>query len=94
MTLINTAPKPSLNGAADSQRNTLIDAVGVSVETYLGAAQLTVAELNALSSGSLVSLDAALNTPVELRVNGVAIARGELVAIGDKFGVRIIAISP
>lgn len=94
MTLIDTVAKPTLNGATETQRSTLIDAVDVAVETYLGATQLTVAELNALANGSLVTLDAALNAPVELRVNGVAIARGELVAVGDKFGVRILAISP
>lgn len=82
-----------LNGAGKS-RSALIDAVGVTVETYLGAAPMTVAELNALQKDGVVTLDAALNAPVELRVNGVAIARGELVAVGDKFGVRITALSP
>lgn len=88
-------PKESHPSAlAAPLRNTLIDAVGVTVETYLGAAAMTVAELNALQNGGVVPLDAALNAPVELRVNGILIARGELVAVGDKFGVRIVSLAP
>lgn len=90
--VLDAASKPHLNGGAE--RSSLIDAVGVTIETYLGSAAMTVAELNALTSGSLVTLNAALNAPVELKVNGVAIARGELVAVGDKFGVRITTIAP
>jgi flagellar motor switch protein FliN len=86
-----TLDKAPINGAP--LRTSLIDAVGVTVETYLGAARMTVAELNALQEGGVVRLEAALNAPVELRVNGLAIARGELVAVGDKFGVRITSLA-
>jgi flagellar motor switch protein FliN len=94
--MITTTPsaETKLNGAVAAAGHSRIDAVGVTVETYLGGAQMTVAELNALQNGALIALDQALNALVELRVNGVPIARGELVAVGDKFGVRIIAISP
>src|SRR4051812_5889101 len=67
----------------------LIENVGVELEAFLGAAAMTVAELTALTPGSVVALDAQLNAAVELRLNGVAVARGELVAVGDKFGVRL-----
>lgn len=93
-TLLETPDKAKLNGAAEASRSTLLDNVGVVVETFLGATTMTVAELNALASGDLVTLASALNAPVDLKVNGVVIARGELVAVGDKFGVRIIAVSP
>lgn len=71
----------------------VIDAVEVSVEAYLGAARMTIAELSALGTGSVVVLDAALNAEVELRLNGVPIGRGELVAVGDNFAVRINELS-
>ncbi len=70
----------------------LIENVGVALEAYLGGADMTVAELTALSAGAVVALDAQLNAPVELRLNGVAVARGELVAVGEKFGVRLSEI--
>ena|SRR5689334_7865783 len=73
--------------------NRLIENVDVKLETYLGATSMTIAALNDLRVGSAIALDAALNEVVELRLNGVCIAHGELVAVGDKFGVRITAIA-
>jgi flagellar motor switch protein FliN/FliY len=73
--------------------NRLIESVDVKLETYLGATSMTIAALNDLRVGSAIALDAALNEVVELRLNGVCIAHGELVAVGDKFGVRVTAIA-
>lgn len=70
----------------------IIDNVGVELEAFLGSSAMTVAELTALSDGSVVALDAQLNTAVELRLNGCAVARGELVAVGENFGVRLTEI--
>ncbi len=85
-----------LDGRPDfpSLRNALVSNVDVAIETFIGAAIMTIGELNALQPGGVVALDAALNQLVELRVNGVTIAHGELVAVGDKFGVRITSLSP
>jgi len=71
----------------------LIETVGVSLEAFLGEARMTVGELTALKPDSVVSLDASLGQAVELRLNGVPVARGELVAAGDSFGVRLTEIA-
>jgi flagellar motor switch protein FliN/FliY len=70
----------------------LIAGVEVILEARLGSSRMTVGELMKLKSGDCVSLDAALNQDVELRLNGATIARGELVTVGDSFGVRIVEI--
>lgn len=71
----------------------LIDSVEVSLDGVIGAARLTVAELVALKAGAVVTLDAALDAAVELRLNGAAVARGELVAVDDRFAVRLTEIA-
>lgn len=70
----------------------VIEAVGVTLEAYLGEARMTVADLMALTEDSVVPLDAGLNQAVELRLNGVAVARGELVAVGDSLAVRLTQV--
>ena len=70
----------------------IIAGVEVVLEARLGSANMTVAELMKLKAGDSVPLDAALNRDVELLLNGVAVARGELVAVGDRFGVRLLEI--
>lgn len=71
----------------------LIENVGVTLEAYLGSARLTVAELVKLREASLIPLDAPLSQAVELRLNGVAVAKGELVAVGDNFAIRLTEIA-
>lgn len=71
----------------------MIDSVEVQLEAFIGEARMTVAELGALKAESVVTLEAALNRAIELRLNGAVIARGELVAVGDAFGVRLTEIA-
>ncbi len=80
-----------LNGSTAS--DPLLDAVDVRVETFIGETQMTIAQLNALKAGGVVTLDATLDEPVELRVNGVRVAQGELASVGDKSGPRTPAIA-
>lgn len=84
--LVNDAANP----ARIDQR--LIAGVEVVLEARLGSAVVSVAELMELKTGDCVPLDAALNQDVELRLNGVTVARGELVSVGANFGVRLLEI--
>jgi flagellar motor switch protein FliN len=90
---IERPPSGSTGAGTPRVSSKLIENVAVALEAFLGTAPMTVAELTALTSGSVVTLDAQLNTTVELRLNGIAVARGELVAVGEKFGVRLSEIA-
>ena len=67
--------------------------VDVHVEVVLGRATLTVEELFALKAGASLTLDTELDAPVALQLNGKTIARGQLVAVGDNFGIKIVDIA-
>lgn len=75
------------NGVARSLE--LLHDVEMGVTAELGRTRLTVRNLLALVPGSVVELDRAAGTHVDLLVNGTLIARGEVVVIDDEFGVRI-----
>lgn len=62
-------------------------AMGVTVE--LGRARMTVAEILALTIGSVIELDRIAGSPVDVLVNGTLIARGEVVVVDEEFGVRV-----
>ena len=70
----------------------LIQNVKVQLAVSLGSAELTVAELFALKEGAVVELLQASDAPLEISLDGRVIARGELVVVGDNFGVRITEI--
>ena len=61
--------------------------LGVSVE--LGRRAMTLSEILKTGTGSIIELDRPADAPVDVFVAGTAIARGEIVAVGDKFGVRV-----
>lgn len=82
-------PSPETDGLTRS----VIDALPVTVEAVLGATKMTVGDLTRMNSGDSVTLDNRLGDPVELRVNGTVVACGELVSVGDNFGVRIQKIA-
>lgn len=67
--------------------------VDVSVQAVLGQGRLTVRSLLDLREGALVDLDTPLDGVVDLNVNGKLVARGEIVAVGDRFGVRITELA-
>ena len=67
----------------------------VSLTVELGSCQLPMREVLQLSAGSVVQLDKTAGTPVELRVNHKLVARGEVVVVGERLGIRITElISP
>jgi flagellar motor switch protein FliN/FliY len=68
--------------------------VRVALRVKLGEVSLTVEELLALKTGSVVTLDRLMSDLVELHLNGALVARGEIVAVDDHFGVRIHDIAP
>ena len=63
--------------------------VALRVCAQLGTCTLTVGEILGIGTGSIVELDRGCTDPVDLILNGKRIARGEVVAVDEKFGLRI-----
>jgi flagellar motor switch protein FliN/FliY len=77
----------------DGQRNLdlLLD-VEIPVSVEVGRAQMSLEEVLRLVPGSVVALDKKSEEPVDLRVNGKLVARGEVVLVDDSYGLRITQI--
>lgn len=58
----------------------------------LGSCKMSVAQILRLGTGSIVELDRSASQPVDLLVNDRPIARGEIVAVEENFGLRIIEL--
>lgn len=72
----------------------LFRGVGVALEVRLGRSVTTVESIMALKGGSVVALETGLADHVDICLNDTVIARGEIVAVGEKYGVRIVEIAP
>lgn len=71
----------------------LLKDLNVTLQARLGEAIMPIAELLALRAGSVLSLETRINEPVELYLNDALVGRGEIVAVDDRFGVRIVEIA-
>jgi flagellar motor switch protein FliN len=70
----------------------LLRGMRVTLEVRLGHSEIAVEELMALKVGAVVPLDTALSDQLDIYLNGVLVARGTVVAVGEKFGVRIMEV--
>jgi len=70
----------------------LIQDIDVRLTVELGRAKMTLREVLALGEGSVVTLDRLVDEPLDILVNGKLIARGEVVAEGNRFGLRILEL--
>ncbi len=66
--------------------------IPLNVEVVVGETVIQIRELINLGPGSVLELDRETTEPVDIKVNGKLIAKGELVVVGEKFGVRITEI--
>lgn len=64
--------------------------LGVTVE--LGRCALRVSDVLKLGKGSIIELDRLAGSPVDVLVNRRLVARGEVVAVDERFGVRLTEV--
>jgi flagellar motor switch protein FliN/FliY len=74
-------------GGLDVLMNVMLE---VSVE--LGRCAMRIGDVLALGAGAVVGLDRPAGAPVDVLVNGKPIASGEIVAIDERYGVRIAQV--
>jgi flagellar motor switch protein FliN len=54
----------------------------------VGRTEITIRDLLRLNEGSVIELDRLAGDPLDIRVNGTMIAKGEVVMVGERFGIR------
>lgn len=82
-------------GQTPGSRRGPLDAVmelELPVSIELGRTHMAVEDVLALGRGSVVQLDRLVGQPVEVYVSDKRFATGEVVVMGEQFGVRIISI--
>ncbi len=69
--------------------------IPVDVSLRVGSTEISIRDLVKLVEGSVIALDRDATEPMDVLVNGTLIARGEIVVVDDRFGVRLTdVISP
>lgn len=66
--------------------------IPLDLSVELGRARMLVNDLLQLGQGSIVELNKLAGEPLEVYINRKLIARGEVVVVNEKFGVRLTDI--
>ena len=90
------AHTPLVNGDADgghSGRLDLVFDVPVCLSVELGRTEVPIRDVVGIGRGSIIELDRGPGTPLDVRVNGVLIGRGEVVLVNaEKLGLRFVEV--
>lgn len=91
---LSEAPDSSPTGIhLVTKEMSLVGHVSVTLSALVGSVSMSIEQLFALKKGEVLSMNESFDTPVTLLLNGKAVARGELVAVEDNFGIRITELS-
>ena len=66
----------------------VLENIDVNLTVEVGRTEITIRELLRLNEGSVVELDRLAGDPLDIMVNNTKIAKGEVVMVGERFGVR------
>lgn len=70
----------------------LLAGVRIRVSVEVGSTMLPLSDLLTLGEGSVVELDRATTDLLDIYANGTLVARGEVVSVGDAYGIKIAEI--
>jgi len=86
---------PQLNGGSQDPNLDRILDIPLVLSAQLGNTRMLIKDLLQLGPGSIVELDKLAGEPLEVLVNERLVARGEVVMVNEKFGIRLTdVISP
>lgn len=92
---------PRIDGLADNGLNRMVSNpqfrlladIPVRMSVEVGSTSLRLAEVMDLAEGSIVELDRQADDLLDIMVNGALIAKGEVVTVNGRYGIRIVEIA-
>ena len=70
----------------------VLENIDVTLTVEVGHTEIKIRDLLRLNEGSVIELDRLAGDPLDILVNGTIIARGEVVMVGERFGIRFSEI--
>lgn len=88
----NATPAPASPPKVSAENLRVLENIEVQLTVEVGSAEIRIRDLLRLNEGSVIELDRLAGDPLDILVNGTMIAKGEIVMVGERFGVRFTEI--
>ena len=88
----DTIAKNLNNNITEKKDLAFILDIPLELSVELGKSRMIINDLLKLGQGSIIELDKLAGEPLEIYINRKLIAKGEVVVVNEKFGIRLIDI--
>ena len=93
----NKADEASADTVEKTERSGLenlrvLENIDVKLTVEVGGAEIKLRELLRINEGSVIELERLAGDPLDILANGTIIAKGEVVMIGERFGIRFTEV--
>ena len=86
----DTDQKITDSSAANNLR--VLENIDVKLTVEVGNTEIKIRDLLRLNEGSVVELDRLAGEALDILANGTMIAKGEVVMVGERFGIRLTEV--
>ena len=88
-----TADTKNMSDSTGIENLKVLENIEVKLTVEVGSTEMKIKDLLKLNEGSVVELDRLAGDPLDILANGVKIARGEVVMVGERFGIRFTEVT-
>lgn len=85
------ATQPARLAGADLGLGMILD-IPITLTVEVGQARMSIGRLLELGQGAVVELDRVAGEPLDVLANGTLVAKGEVMVVDDKFGIRLTEV--
>ena len=85
--------KETKSNDASVENLKVLENIEVKLTVEVGSTELKIKDLLKLNEGSVVELERLAGDPLDILANGVQIAKGEVVMVGERFGIRFTEVT-
>lgn len=82
----------TFEASSSADNSAMLSRIPMRLSAEVGSASMSLSELIALKQDAIVELDRQTDDPLDILVNGTLIARGEIVTVDGRYGIRVCEI--
>ena len=86
-------PASETKERGSSENLRVLENIEVKLTVEVGSTEIKIRDLLRLNEGSVVELDRLAGDPLDILANGTTIAKGEVVMVGERFGIRFTEVA-
>ena len=89
---VDNSSEPANEKKPGKENLRVLENIDVALTVEVGGAEIKLRELLRINEGSVIELERLAGDPLDILANGTIIAKGEVVMIGERFGIRFTEV--